>query len=424
MIGASPTQISKFINNCPFALKQYREAKLLRESVKIGDERLEGESLAELEIEGPEAAERGIVFHSCAHAAALAEKKDQPRESAIAATALALTRKFNPQRVAEGADQAREFIFWFEFAKEFDYEFGVAFGEKWNRLDWNDPSYMLRLIMDAQGVMQIDDPQYGEVAMAIGQDYKSGWGASEEELDSVQALAYTTALNLMYGDKIEAIRMEIIATRFNRTFARTWFLSNEEDVADLYKRKQRLEFYLKAIDISDFKPRLGLGCATCSYTGACAAFQERIQRQKALFVLGSADIVTDPAEAAKDMVICKTRAKELEVALKEITKGKQLEVNGSVLGYHPKKKRTVKDEAAVVELWFKAAGNIESVEDAKGVFRGLIKTVGVGVTAMDAIIRKVAPQLGYATKKQALEELSKELCEERMDPQFGWIDKV
>jgi len=332
-----------------------------------------------------------------------------------------MARKYNPHRVREGADMANEFVFWWEFNRSLEYEYGAAFDEKWQRTSWDSPDAMMRLIMDAQGLVTIDDPVVGEAALALGQDYKSGWGASEHDLDSVQGLAYSVALTRMYREEAEGVRVEIISTRLHRTFQRTWLFDNEEQMAELVHRKQKLDFYIKAAQSSDYRPRVGLGCVRCDYTERCGAYQDRMTIQSRQHTLGSRAIA-DPAAAARDMAICKARGKALEEVLKEIARAKPIVVDGQSLGFTPKKRREPKDTEGLVDLWMQAAGKPESVEDAIAVFRGFVKRISLGVTDVDAVVKAVGKSLGYQTQKEAREALQGRFVEEVLRPEFGWSE--
>lgn len=407
----SPTQLTVFTSCCPAALKFYREA------------RNEKDAQAELDVDGPRAAEVGIAFHACAHAAALADKDDKPMLSAIEATALALTRKMAADRAEAGAAHCRELLLWWQFPKTFEFEHGMSFSTSWKRMEWSDPAARLRMVFDTMGKRDEFDPIYGDQTVAVGQDYKSGWGVKEDELDSIQMCAYTTALWKLFGDEVQAIRAEVIATRFKRVFGRTWQLDNDDDLADLRSRQARVEFYMKAADITDFKPRIGTGCGRCNHCDQCPEFQSVIDKQRKLHALGL-DVISDPQEAAREMIVLETRLDLVTAYLKNLVSSGPIEIGDDVLAIHPDTVRECIDPAGVVDLWFKAAGEMKTPEDVMAATRGLLQSTGIGVTAMDKILGHVAKKLGYKTKKAAIEELGPKYSEQKPKPKFGWRKKA
>lgn len=399
----SPTQLSKFLDNCPAALAFYREAKL--------------EQRFEVDADGSGPAKIGIAFHACMHQAALAEKAEKGRIPAVEATALTMSKLMPAEWAREGADLCLDFIQGWEFITKLDFEHGIAFDAKWRRLDWDDEKARVRCIFDAVGVLKFDDPDWGELRTAYSQDYKTGWGVCEDDLNGVQALMYTTALLKLYGEEIDAIKIELVAVRFGRRYSRTWVLENEEDAADLIRRQQRLEFYMNAADASDLKPSIGYGCSRCEYADKCQAFQDRLKGAR------DSRVFKDPVEAAKDLVVLETRAKEISSTLKEATKSSgPITVGEHVLGHHPTTKREVKDPGGLLDLWFKCAGNKD--DEAIQVGRGMMVAGEIGATAMDKIIGSLAKKLGYKSKKAAVEAESPKFTEDVQRMEFRWKKKV
>jgi len=398
----SPTSLGILDKNCPAALEFYLQK---RQSTLLND--------TEYEVEGPEMAEIGIVFHACVYAAAHARKKDEPPWNAIEATAVALSTKMHPGRVLIGKNMAIEFAKWWEFPTVLDFEHGVAFDPQWRQVEWDSPARRVRLIFDACGVETVEDEVYGEITIARAQDYKTGWGVNEDELNSIQQDLYSTALRKMYPE-VDGIKLEVIATRFSRVYSKLYIFGEEDHEEELRVRKSNVEFWLKAGDASDGKARVGPGCMRCNFTSQCSAFQDRAKN-----VLATPDIARDPAEVARDFAVIKTREKELEAFLKEAVQVQPIEINNQTLGYHPKDKREVKSHLAALELWLKANG-ATLPDELESVMKGLFAVLEPGVTQVERVIKKTAPLLGYRTQKAALEAEGEKHIETRTETQFGW----
>lgn len=400
----SPTQLNVFLDNCPGALAFYRQKK---QDAKV-----------DLDADGEQACQVGIAFHLCAHQAALAKKEGKGRIPAVEAAALVLTKTMPTLWAREGADLCLDFIQHWDFYEELSYETGKAFDRKWRSVEWDSPERRLRLVFDVFGVLKQDDEEYGELTLACGQDYKSGWGASPDDIDGPQGLAYSTALFHLFKDEVDAIELCFIAVRRNgRLYTRRWYLDRDEDVADLVRRQQRLEFYMAAADASDLKPRVGYGCSRCSYTRECDLFQQRLKDAR------DGRLIGDPVEAAKDLIVLEDRAKDLKEALKAAVRSSgPINIDGKVLAFHESKERELARPGDLIDLWFKSAGDLNDPERAIAACRGLVAALKPGVTAAEKVVKTIAKDLGYRTKKEAAETEMPKLCEEVATSEFGWKD--
>lgn len=403
MPSFSPTRLNVLNENCPYALKLYQEDR---------DKRPDDDDPEAAEVAGPEAAEFGIVAHACLHAAALAEKEGKPRNEAVEATALVLTRKYSPKIVRAAADHALEFMFEWTFFKEYDYEHGVAFDEKWQETPWDDPKRQFRLIFDVVGKTTFEDEEFGEVTIACAQDYKTGFGAGPEDLDGIQSLAFTRTLRRLYPD-VDGIRVTFIATRWKGQYERTWIFDREEDAADLDRRDARLDFYINAAKNADGKPRPGYGCCRCRYTQRCPAFKSVLKDA----VIGKA--IANTQQAAEAMVVLETRAKELKAALQEILKdANPIQVGSRAIGYHTSEKRVPVEPGKIVDLWFKIAGFNDEAGAAE-ITHGLIEAADLGVTNIDEVLNKIA-KARKITQKAAKEEYGPQFFRKVESREFAW----
>jgi hypothetical protein len=213
----------------------------------------------------------GVIAHACLHAAALAEQQGKPRIPAVEATALVLATKYNPRLVREAADHALEWVFDKQFFKTDLFEHGVAFNDRWEQVPWIDKDEPMeayvertgcrfRMIFDVLGVFQVEDEDYGPLTVAKVQDYKTGHAVCEDDLDGVQAMAFTTALSKLYPEA-DAYEVCLEATRLKTFFKRRWVVADEEDAADLRRREERLLWYMNVACQTDFAARTEIGRA-------------------------------------------------------------------------------------------------------------------------------------------------------------------
>jgi hypothetical protein len=390
----SPTQINVFSGNCPYALKLYREHRY--------DDRGDAE--------GPAAAESGIVAHACLHQAALAEKAGRPRNEAVEAIALALTKKYSAELVRAAADHALEFMFDWTFPKSFDYEHGVAFDAAWKKVDWDSPERRIRLIFDVVGVTDAQDEVYGELKVAVAEDYKTGFGVSEDDLDGPQCLAFTTALQRMFPEA-DAYEVRLIGTRFHKIFKRRWVKEDEDQAADLRRRENTLEFYMKACEQSDFKPRCGYGCTRCRFPSVCETFQKHVEAAQAQAV------IADVNQAAADFGVLEAKMSVLESYLKAKAKEQPIELNGYVLGYHASNGTEIKDAALLGEDFAKLMdGDAKTIQMA----RSFATASKLGITSIKAVLESAAKKMGYPSKKACVEAELPKYVETTVKTTFCW----
>jgi len=400
----SPTSLATFSGNCPAALKFYAEQKERDEDVEFAS--------------GP-FAEFGICFHACIHACALALKKGKTSSEAHKEMeAVALAMAAGGKCIAENAHAALEhadaFMEWWEFPPEFDYEHGVAFNVAWEKAGWDDPSRRLRLIFDAVGAIKVEMEDHSELKIAVGQDYKTGWGASRENLESIQMDAYLTALEILFGEQVDGLRIEIVSTRHHRAWGKTYIFSDDKDRAELNRRRARLEFTMKAADLSNGQPRIGFGCLLCRYTEDCLAFKAYTEHT----MLGLAK--GDLPKLALQYVVLKRNFEDAEEILKAATKASgPLQCEDGSIGYYPSERGTLKDSMAPLAVWLKT-GQLEGLEQIHmESLRAFMEIMDPGKTQFDNVAKKCAKQLGFRSQSAGAAELGKEFIEVETSMRFG-----
>lgn len=401
----SPTSLTLFERCCPHAYNLYQQGK---------QEGILGEK--EFEVEGPGPAEIGIAFHAIVHAAALATKAGEDPDVAMKAHAVALGGKIAPDRVNDGYELAKQFVEWWQFNTAWGFEHGMAFDKNWKPADWKDCRF--RMVFDAVGMQVMEHEWFGELNVAVAQDYKTGWAVREDELQSVQMDFLLQALQVKYPDA-DAYRLDIVAVRFGQVFRKLYVKEDEENFAELWNRKKRLELYVQMADNADGTPRYGYGCSRCNFTEICGAFQKRLAQIREM-TGNETDLRRDPVEMARDSAVLATRSKEIEAILRVIAeKDGPIAVDGMLLGYHPEEKRALKDDFQALKTWIEAYG-LKLDEGTMSMFRAYMRATGSGVTALEKVVKECAKKLGYATKKEAVEVEMPKHVEVTLQPKWGW----
>lgn len=395
----SPSALSVFKNACPLALKFYRDRKQDR---------------CEFDASGPVAAEIGIAAHACLNVAGRANKDGRLTSSAMEAEYVAQTRVMTPALARIGYGLAKDFVLEWQFPEWAEFEYGVAFDEKWKRVAWDSSESRFRLIYDAVGLVETSDEEAGTIKLAVSQDYKTGWAVGEHTLNDIQMSAQAVGLRKLYPDA-DAIEVQVVGLRYHETWKRRWLMDKDEDKADLFRREKEIELEMQAADLSDGKPRIGLGCAMCQWATSCEAFAQAAQLGPLGLVEGA-----DPVVVANTYIAVLAREAQLSAWLRKAVEGVDaIKVKGGSVGFHPSQKRVVMAPKELVNLWFRASGEPKDVEDCQAIFRGLLEAGGISVTGAAAVIKKAAKRLGYKSQKDAMAAESPKIFATKRVCQFG-----
>lgn len=395
----SPTAISVFSNNCPYAFACYKKRK----------------EEQEYEVECGDMAAVGIAFHAMMHQAAQADQRNIDKINAIEASSIVLAQKFKPELVFEAKEMVNRFINWWKIPAGFNFEHGVAFDKSWKKTEWDSPTRRLRLIFDTVGVAHIET-EACDLLVAVGQDYKTGWGCTDDELNSIQMDAYISAMYYLFRDEVDALQIEIISTRHNQTYSKMYLLNNEEDVREIKKRISRLEFKMDAIDASNYQPIVGLGCILCSEKNTCKSFAEYSKDVHSEHPLK----MESKEQAVAYYSVMKAAIKEYESYLRSIVDMHgPIKGNGQVLDYNETTSRKVKDTFALLEIFLKAYPDIKLDYNTEQILRSFMALIKPSATQFDAVVSGVAKQLGYKTKTAAKDELGEKHLVNEIALRFG-----
>ena len=399
IVHASPTSLSIFGNNCPYAYKCYQDRK----------------ETQEYEVECGEMAGIGICFHAMAHQAALAEQQGKDVANIIEATCLVLTQKHRPDHVWEAKEMAERFLSWWKFPTGFQFEHGLAFDNEWKKTAWDASNRRIRLVLDTIGIANIETEEYS-LKVAMAQDYKSGWGCSADDLNSIQMDAYVATLYSLFKNEVDAIQIEIVSIPHNQTYSKLYLLNNEEDVKEIQKRIKKLEFVLQAVEVSNFTPIVGLGCILCRESNKCKdylAHCKDIQNSDGL-------LFKDKVEATAFYAVMKKAEKMAEKYLRIVVDAEgPIKANGQILAYHEQNSKKVKESYALLEVFLKAYPDIKIDFNLEQLFRSFMSLLKPSNTQFESVVGGVAKQIGYKTKKAAVEELGAKDLSKEVTLKFG-----
>lgn len=234
------------------------------------------------------------------------------------------------------------------------------------------------------------------IEAVITSDYKTAWPVGAEWLESLQAKGQAVVAWLNYPN-VDAIITETINLRTWAVYSNTIRL-DEDGVALLTRWHEDIKLVCRAVDQTR-EARPGIGCADCPYILGCS---------EATRIMCAGD------EVGQMYAIAKGRADELGKQLRVQTKEQPLnDGNGGWIGYQPKTKRRVHDEAAVIltDDWFHDLdpGVVSEV-------RGLIRSFGpLSVKAVENCLKV---NYNGRENKAMREDLLDQCTESYVQPEF------
>jgi len=346
-----------------------------------------------------------------------------------------------PDYAVEGIGIMRAFLEANPFSPESKVECGYAFDRDWNVLDkWDDPKARFRVVLDLLDECQVggDDSDAEEadpgLAFALIRDFKTGWGANDEMLRSLQMCAYAVAVACLIKqvpgmDRLAGIRREIVAVRKGSGGAGVVYaddlLLDDEGWAQIEEWKRLVTATMAALDTmkehgdGGMRPAVvGAGCMGCPYQRRCDAFREVWTQE----VFGRRDMEPETdADRVKLLAVCEAAIDRVkpQIAL-ACSEGEDIRLpDGRVFGYCEDEKRQSAEYAAAIlaDEWTKA-GN-----DVAGFYA---KLGGVPVSTSEKFATALFPLRGVPKEgKEAVVEKREELLSRvttiKKTQALGWI---
>lgn len=359
---------NRLLRRCPLSLKRYRD-------------RTPDPATAPRDV--------GTAFHAVAEEAegAVAPGSEMTEEQLLAV----LTRKAALLE-DEAADDLRELT-----ARAFARGFFPGFPS-----DAQDRGFELKLAVDHAGkpcaydapdalLRGIVDRFYRENGgtLAVVDDWKTG-RVIEAPGDQTRLYAF---LVLAHHPDVDEVVARLRYVRHGSVKSETY---TRDDVATVLDELLAIEADVaRRTDENDWKPRVGQHCASCGYRANCPAFASEVVP---LQVIATAD---EAQEAARQLVVLKAQAKDLDDALRSwVRTHGELDLSDETLGYRPTTKREVLDAR-------KAAAFLRQHASDDAVWAAL----GLSVTELDRLLREATKKAPRGERKAAQESLFLELVE-------------
>lgn len=256
----SSTVLKRFAENCPFALDQLeRDVPYTRDHFETGIA-----AHAVLQVVG----EKGATTPE--EQSAVAE--------AVVDELITVGREFDgkqeppmsPASAFEGRDIALNYLAYNDMPDDpIAFERGLGMRADGSPCQYSDDDCRYRAVIDVIYPDVIGDEDWSVNAIVI-RDFKTAWPTGESELDTLQrrgqaALAYRHIG--LFGDDVQAIRMEVVNLRTGQPFSRDIML--DDDGCQILEGWCR--DILKTCKAADQArtPRPGAGCLSCDYAYTC-----------------------------------------------------------------------------------------------------------------------------------------------------------
>jgi hypothetical protein len=223
----------------------------------------------------------------------------------------------------------------------------------------------------------------------VVRDYKTGWNAGPEMLDSLQLRSQAVAV-WMASERLhpsdwpgvktterwhrpDFIRREVVGIRLRDSWHEdTWL--DAEGLHLLKRWRQDIEDTVAALETGAREPRVSRKCISCPFSRKCEAWLQH----------APAD---DPADVAETYILATAMAKRLEEVVREATDETPIAINDTVVGTVGRPSTKVDVEAAakaIVGEWFD--GQMVDAGTASAMV-GMVKALKPGVTQLKAFAK-------------------------------------
>jgi hypothetical protein len=314
-----PTTIQLFLDHCPAAVAHYERGT-------PQDRRIFG---------------TGTAAHEVLHALGEGRSVDETCERliTIGRTGQDAEGPLHPDQVFAGRELALAWVEAFPLSPSALYEQRFAFDTAWQPTD-GEPYFATRIdVVDFYDDTDEDDFAH---RIAVVEDYKSSWQATDDELDTLQRRAQAVCAWLAYPDAT-AIVLRVSSLRRRQRFERRIDL-DEDGVALLTQWRGDLSVVMRALD-SDRTARPSPACGGCPYAGACDA---------ARTFRGGVDVL----DVVREWQTLQAAADGLEPLVREAATDAPLVVDGFEVGALSTEKRVAVAGAGAEALaeWLRRGG--------------------------------------------------------------------
>lgn len=358
----------------------------------------------------------GIAAHACAQAfgeqSATAENMEQIADQVVRELSQH-GRSFDgvpepPMKVQDaidGRDIALAYFMEHPVPHGAHYEVGLAMDAEGQTTPYSGDSAVYKAKLDLLDFVEEEDEDWA-MRGAIHEDYKTAWPTNESELDTLQLKGQAVLVFKAYGKDLEFIEQRVTNLRLKKTWSRRLFLDDDHDRALLARWEKDIWLEIEAADASR-TPAPGACCLGCPWSLRCKAGNEHLSA-----TLGMDDPAPDRVATA--LAVAEAQRKALFEVCKGLFKENPAVIEQGEVGYKRVDRRTALPDAHLVMLkeWLGDEFN----EDEQGRVLGLLKSIKLSSSNVDAFIRALHPGRGT---KELRDEVSSRLLELKSTKRFG-----
>ena len=249
----------------------------------------------------------------------------------------------------------------------------------WTPAEWDDADLRTRVDLEWLEDAEDDDGGWGQVAVV--QDYKSSWAATENELDTTQRAVQLLAMWDAYPDAA-GVRVQIANLRRRSIYARTYWRGADD--ATVEAMRSTVAAMVQALQ-GPRRAAPGPRCMGCPVVLSCEH---------------AAQPADDPI---RRYLQARAVADALEVEARAAVGDDPVSVDGFVVGPQTQVSRTARpDVARLVVESVQAHTGTRWGEEAASVAEGLLSMLDVSTTSLRALAKRLTPGRGTAAVREAL----------------------
>ena len=306
------------------------------------------------------------------------------------------------EAAAEGARIALGYLAHHDLSPTARYEVGLAAGSIWQAVPYSRDAHYVAALDVLDLIEDSDDDGYAST-VAVARDYKTSWATGSADLESLQ-MRGQAVLAAIHHPEAAIVRREVVSLRTGQTYAADLVL-DDDGTATLARWRRDLDALIAAADHRGPDGRRpaspGACCVGCPYVLRCDAAR----------AWWAGSVPSDPVGMATAYAVLEAARDALAPLVKAAAADGAIGIPGGSVGFvaTPQRSALATSASTVAREWFhvRDAGEWEA---ANGAWLGLLDAIGVGVSAVENVAKRLHPGRG-PTKRDGWREAREELVD-------------
>lgn len=312
----------------------------------------------------------------------------------------------SPQSATEGRDIALRYLATHALPDAAKYEAGLAVDKDWKPVAYDSPKAWYRAAIDVlQVIEQVSDDGY-PITIVATTDWKSAWPTDDSELETIQLKGQAAIALAHYPDATVLLRRAVNLRTGAQYEAETTM--DEDGAAIIAGWRSDIGHAIaaaEAVGADGKRPaRPGAGCMGCPYLYQCP---------ESLPVHAG----ETPETMARHWIQLEAWRAEVLPKIKALAAEFPIDTGNGLVGYGPKTKREVTEDAArsIAADWFQGAATETEI--------GLLTALKLGTANVDSVAKTLHPfDRSDASWKEKRTALVESCLRDKTVAEFGVIE--